>query len=836
MIPGRGLDSRKHNPCVSLGPAFAAADDAKGVAACRAWARNGGRFRRPPRVLVMHVVGEQKPMPEQSSPPLEEHLVTEPLEPVFEPYESPAGGWGALHATAKALREQSIILKGSKALLSMNQPDGFDCPGCAWPDPKHTSSFEFCENGAKAVAFELTKRQVTREFFAAHTVTELAQHSDYWLEEQGRLIEPMRYDRATDRYVPIAWDDAFAMIATHLNALDSPDQADFYTSGRTSNEAAFLYQIFVRSFGTNNFPDCSNMCHEATSVGLAASIGIGKGTVVLKDFEATDAIFVIGQNPGTNSPRMMTSLRDASRRGVPIVAINPLRERALERFAAPQSPTEMVTLTSTPIASEYCQVKVGGDIAVLKGIMKLVIAAHGDAIAAGSPPVVDLPFIEQHTTGFDALVDDLRRTSWDDILRVSGLERSQIERIARIYIEAKSCIICYGMGATQHRSGTQCVQQIANLLLMRGNFGRPGAGICPVRGHSNVQGDRTVGITEVPSAALLNQIEKVFGFHPPQHHGHAVVDTLRAMIDGSAQVFIGLGGNFVAATPDTETVRAAMRRLKLTVGINTKLNRGHIIHGEEALILPCLVRSDIDLQATGRQSVTVEDSMSMVHASGGLVTPPSPHLKSEVSIVCGIARATVPNSGIDWDAMEADYALIRDKIEAVYPTLFRDFNARIREPGGFHLYNGPRKLIWDTPSGRANFLAADGVAEDPQSVHADALLLTTIRSHDQYNTTIYSPDDRYRGVFGGRMVVFMNAADMAERQIDERGLVELESLADATRRTVSGFIVHAYNIPRGSMASYYPETNDLMPVSHFDPQSKTPSAKSIPVIVRPMAA
>ena len=463
-------------------------------------------------------------MPEWSPSQSEEPPVVEPPDVVFEPYASPAGGWGALHATAKALREQSIVLKGSKALLAMNQPDGFDCPGCAWPDPKHTSSFEFCENGAKAVAFELTKRLVTRDFFAAHTVTELAQHSDYWLEEQGRLTEPMRYDRATDRYVPIAWDDAFAMIAAHLDALDNPDQAEFYTSGRTSNEAAFLYQIFVRRFGTNNFPDCSNMCHEATSVGLAASIGIGKGTVLLEDFEATDAIFVIGQNPGTNSPRMMTSLRDAARRGVPIVAINPLRERALERFAAPQSPTEMVTFRSTPIASEYCQVKVGGDVAVLKGIMKLVVAAHEDAIAAGRAAVLDLPFIAQHTVGFEALVDDLRRTSWDDILFVSGLERAQIERIARIYIETKSCIICYGMGLTQHRCGTQNVQQVANLLLMRGNFGRPGAGICPVRGHSNVQGDRTMGITETPSAALLAQIETVLGFRPPQHPGHAVVE------------------------------------------------------------------------------------------------------------------------------------------------------------------------------------------------------------------------------------------------------------------------------------------------------------------------
>ncbi len=511
----------------------------------------------------------------------------------------------------------------------MNQPDGFDCPGCAWPDPRHTSSFEFCENGAKAVSFELTSRRVGREFFAAHTVTELAAHSDYWLEEQGRLTEPLRYDAATDHYLPVSWEDAFALVARHLQALESPDEAEFYTSGRTSNEAAFLYQLFARRFGTNNFPDCSNMCHEATSVGLPQSIGIGKGTVLLEDFDSTDAIFVAGQNPGTNSPRMMTALRNASRRGVPIVAINPLRERALERFAAPQDPIEMTTLSSTRIASEYCQVGVGGDVALLKGVMKCVLDAHEASVRDGGPPVLDLAFIERHTLGLDALTADIRATAWEDILRVSGVTRAQIEKIAHIYMQAKSAIFCYGMGLTQHRCGTGVVQQVANLLLLRGNFGRPGAGICPVRGHSNVQGDRTVGIDEKPSAQLLQQIEKVFGFRPPQHHGHAVVDTLQAMMDGRAKVFIGLGGNFAAATPDTRLTQAAMRRLRLTVGINTKLNRGHIVHGQEALILPCLARSDLDEQASGLQSVTVEDSMSMVHASGGLVAAkPRPQVRS----------------------------------------------------------------------------------------------------------------------------------------------------------------------------------------------------------------
>ena len=647
----------------------------------------------------------------------------------------------------------------------------------------------------------------------------------------------MRYDSVTDHYVPISWEEAFATIARHLNDLESPDQAEFYTSGRTSNEAAFLYQIFVRRFGTNNFPDCSNMCHEATSVGLPESIGIGKGTVLLEDFEQTDAIFVIGQNPGTNSPRMMTSLHDASRRGVPIVAINPLRERALERFAAPQDPIEMVTLSATRIANEYCQVRVGGDVAVLKGIMKLVLDAQDKAARTGAESILDLDFIQTHTTGFDALAKDIRQTRWDDILRVSGVERAQIERMAQIYMQARSVIICYGMGLTQHPRGTGAVQQIANLLMLRGNFGRPGAGICPVRGHSNVQGDRTVGIDEKPSPELLGQIEKVFGFRPPPHHGHAVVDALQAMIDGRSKVFIGLGGNFVAATPDTDIVQAAMRGLKLTVGINTKLNRGHIVHGQEALILPCLARSDIDMQATGHQSITVEDSMSMVHASGGLVEPPSPDLKSEISIVCGMARATLPDSGIDWDVFEEDYAQIRDKIEAVFPQLFANFNARIREPGGFQLYNGPRYRAWKTATGLANFLTFDGLAEHPATANPATLMLTTIRSHDQYNTTIYTLDDRYRGVFGGRMVVFMNAQDMKDRGIEPDSLVELESLADASaRRVAGGFKAHPYSIPRGSIATYYPETNVLMPLSHHDPKSKTPSAKSIPVLARPIAS
>ena len=757
--------------------------------------------------------------------------------PIFQPNDAPAGGWGALHATAKALREESAILKGGKSLLSMNQPDGFDCPGCAWPDPKHTSSFEFCENGAKAVAWETTKKRVTREFFAAWTVGELERQSDHWLEEQGRLTEPMRYDSSTDRYVPVSWDEAFALIGRELRALADPNEAEFYTSGRTSNEAAFLYQLFARLYGTNNFPDCSNMCHEPTSVGLPESIGIGKGTVVLDDFEHADAIFILGQNPGTNSPRMMTELHNASRRDVPIVVFNPLKERALERFAAPQDPVEMASFGSTRIASEYCQVRVGGDAAALKGIMKLVLEADVAARSAGKPSVLDTVFIAEHTDGFEAFAADLRQTAWDDILATSGLPREQLERVARIYMQSKAVIACYGMGITQHRLGTDNVQQLANLLLLRGNIGRPGAGICPVRGHSNVQGDRTVGIDEKPKPEFLDRLGRTFGFDPPRADGHNVVHAVEAMLDDRVKVFIGMGGNFVAAVPDKPMVEGAMRKLRLTVGVTTKLNRGHLVHGREALILPCLARSEIDFQKSGPQSVTVEDSMSMVHASGGLLAPGSEHLKSEVAIVCGMARATLTDRTVDWQSFEDDYDLIRDKIEEVFPDLFKDFNAKIRKPGGFRLANGASERVWRTSTGKARFLVFRGVDEDPPSPHPEMLRLATIRSHDQYNTTIYSMDDRYRGVYGTRTVVFMNKDDMAARGIASQALVEIEALNDdGVERRIRGFAALPYDIPRGSIAAYYPEANPLLALAHHDAKSGTPAAKSIPVTVRAMTA
>jgi molybdopterin-dependent oxidoreductase alpha subunit len=750
------------------------------------------------------------------------------------PYHQPAGGWGALKALGEHLVEQGVAVKGAATLSRMNQPEGFDCPGCAWPDPKHTSSFEFCENGGKAVAWEATAKRCTPEFFADHSVAELSGWSDYELEMVGRLTHPMAYDATSDRYLSVSWDEAFGIIGRHLNALPDPNMADFYTSGRTSNEAAFLYQAFVREYGTNNFPDCSNMCHEATSVGLPLSLGVGKGTVLLEDFDKTDCIFIFGQNPGTNSPRMMTSLRNASRRGAAIISFNPFRERALERFQAPQNPIEMATLTSTRISSPLYQVRVGGDIAVLKGLMKVLVEADDAARAGDQPEVLHWDFIRGHTTGIEALADDLRATQWPDIERQSGLSRQEIEHAARVYMKAERAIIVYGMGITQHRCGAHNVQQLANLALLRGHIGREGAGLCPVRGHSNVQGDRTVGITEIPTAEFLGRLERRFGFKPPAAHGHNVVTGLEAMIRGEVKVFFAMGGNFAAAIPDWKMTQAALRNLDLTVHVSTKLNRSHLVHGRDAVILPCLGRTEIDVQATGPQSITVEDSMSMVHASAGRNTPASEHLLSEPAIVAGMARATLgARSVVDWDGLVADYDRIRDAIEDVFP-IFQGYNARIRVPGGFHLTSTARERIWATSSGKANFLLFDGLGEDLQQNDPEALWLTTVRSHDQYNTTLYSMSDRYRGVYGQRDVVFINEREMQLRGLASGDRVDLVTLStDGVERAVRNFRVVGYSFPDGCCAAYYPETNPLMPLYAYDPVSFTPSGKAIPIrIVR----
>ncbi|EFP68069.1 MAG: FdhF/YdeP family oxidoreductase [Ralstonia sp.] len=754
-------------------------------------------------------------------------------------YRHPAGGWGALKSVAHQLLSQGIAAKGAKTMLSANQPDGFDCPGCAWPDRDHASTFEFCENGVKAVAAEATSRRTTPEFFAQHTVRELAEWSDYALEDQGRLTHPMVYDAGSDKYVPIDWDAAFALIAQHLRALPDPNQAIFYTSGRTSNEAAFLYQLFVRAYGTNNFPDCSNMCHEPSGTGMRASIGVGKGTVTLDDFTKTDAIFIFGQNPGTNHPRMLGELREASKRGASIVSFNPLRERGLERFADPQSKIEMLTLGSTRISTEYHQVRIGGDLATVKGIIKHVIERDDAARSRGEPAIIDHAFIAQHTGGYDAFAADVRAESWATIEAESGLPEHEIRQAGDTYIKAGSVIACWGMGITQHKHSVATIQMIVNLLLLRGNIGRPGAGACPVRGHSNVQGDRTMGIYEKPAPAFLDRLEKVFSIQVPREHGYDTVGAIEAMQQGAARVFFAMGGNFAAATPDTAATWAGLRQCDLTVHVTTKLNRSHIVHGKAALILPCLGRTEVDQQAGGAQGVTVEDSMSMVHMSAGINPPASPHLLSEPAIVARLAEATLPESTIPWRWLVEDYDRIRERIEAVFDD-FAGFNEKIRVPGGFRLRNTASERVWNTPSGKAEFHAHAVPTDTPvhraRERHADATVFTlaTVRSHDQYNTTIYGMDDRYRGVFGQRRVVFINKEDLHTVRMKDGEWVDMVTLSeDGTTRRADGFRLVAYDIPRGCLAAYYPETNPLVPLSSVADQARTPTSKSIPVMLVP---
>lgn len=746
------------------------------------------------------------------------------------PYGGPAGGWGALRAVALAVRDQMGASANTRALLQMNQPEGFDCPGCAWPDPKHTSSFEFCENGAKAVTWEATAKRVDPAFFAQHSVSELWEWTDFHLEHAGRLTHPLRYDAETDHFVPIEWDEAFARIGAVMQAIDDPNKMEFYTSGRASNEAAFVYQLLAREYGTNNFPDCSNMCHEATSVGLPKSIGVGKGTVTLDDFEHADAVFCIGHNPGTNHPRMLGTLREVSRRGAPIIVANPLRERGLERFQDPQAPVEMATNSATPLASAYHLVRVGGDVAMFKGMMKALFAADEMNLGTGGVGLLDRAFIAEHTVGFEALKADIEATPWPRIEARSGLGRAAIESMAEVYWRSERVIMCYGMGLTQHRHGTENVQQMANLLMLRGNIGKPGAGICPLRGHSNVQGDRTVGITEIPGEAFLARLDKAFGITSPRPHGHNAVEAVAAMRDGTAKGFIGLGGNLAVAMSDPETCFPAFRKLDLNVQIVTKLNRTCLLTAKESIILPCLGRTEQDVQQGGVQSVTVEDSMSMVHASRGKLKPVSGDLRSEPAIIAGIARAALPKTVVDWDALVADYDRIRDKIEQVFPDFF-DFNVRIRTPGGFRLRVGASNREWDTPDGKAHFLVFPGMDED--AGRDDGILtLTTLRSHDQYNTTIYGLNDRYRGITGRRDVIFANVDDLIELGLAHGDLVDVIA---GPGRVLAGQTVVAHTISRGSIGAYYPEANCLIALDDHDRSSGTPSYKSVAVRLRAAA-
>ncbi len=732
-----------------------------------------------------------------------------------------AGGMGALLSSFQHARAHGLAADWH-TFLKANQGDGFDCPGCAWPEPKKPSSFEFCENGVKAITHEATTRRADRAFFAAHSVSDLRARDHYWLEQQGRLTEPMRYNNRTDHYEPIGWDEAFQKIGKILRTLDSPDEAVFYTSGRTSNEAAFLYQLFGRMYGTNNFPDCSNMCHESSGVALGESIGIGKGTVTIEDFEKADAVFVFGQNPGTNHPRMLTELQKAAKRGCRIVSFNPLKEAALLRFTHPQHAVATALGSSTRISSHYYQPIIGGDLAAIKGMIKRLLELEEERGG-----VLDQAFIDQHTQGWLAVRDDARAAKWDDLVANSGLSKQQICEAADIYAGAERVIVCWAMGLTQQKQAVGTLQTLVNLLLMRGNIGRPGAGACPVRGHSNVQGDRTMGIIEKPKPAFLKALGQTFDFKPPEHEGHNTVEAIKAIDKGRALFLMSMGGNFAAATPDTAFTEAALAKLEMTVHVSTKLNRGHLVIGNESLILPCLGRTERDQQAGGLQQVTVEDSMSMVHASRGHREPASPQLRSEPAIIAGIAAATL-KSDVDWAALVADYDRIRDKIAAVIPA-FADFNQRIKQPGGFYLGNSARDRAWTTGAGKALFKVHPLPANE---CDANQLRLMTMRSHDQFNTTIYGLDDRYRGIRGKRMVVFLNREDMAERSLKAGTEVDLISQGrDGKKRRAQGFEVVPYDIPRGCAAAYFPETNVLVPIDSYAARSYTPTSKFIPVWV-----
>nr|WP_305777971.1 FdhF/YdeP family oxidoreductase [Pseudomonas sp. Hg5Tf] len=764
----------------------------------------------------MHHQADQKPVPR------------------YKPYHGAAGGWGALRSVAQAWIGSDNALKNIRALLKTNQNGGFDCPGCAWGDSPESGMVKFCENGAKAVNWEATKRRVDAAFFARHSVTALLDQSDYWLEYQGRLTEPMVYEPSTDRYRPIDWDAAFALIASHLHNLANPDQAEFYTSGRASNEAAYLYQLFVRAFGTNNFPDCSNMCHEASGVALGQSVGVGKGTVTFDDFEHAEAIFVWGQNPGTNHPRMLEPLREAVKRGAQVVCINPLKERGLERFQHPQHPLEMLTNGDRPTNTAYLRPALGGDMALLRGMAKFLLQWEREAQASNAAAVFDHDFLNQHTQGITDYLEAVDATTWAAIESQSGLNLAEIEQAARMYCKAKKVIMCWAMGITQHRHSVATIQEIANLMLLRGNLGVPGAGLCPVRGHSNVQGDRTMGINERPPVALLDALERRFSFKVPRHNGHNTVEAIGAMLAGQAKVFIGLGGNFAQATPDTERTAQALRSCELTVQISTKLNRSHLIHGKQALILPCLGRTDIDQQAEGPQAVTVEDSFSMVHASNGQLQPLSRQMRSEPAVIAGIAAATLGAKPVDWNWLVGDYARIRDLISDTIPG-FDSFNQRLEHPGGFYLGNSAGQRQWKTASGLANF-KANRLPEDllhervRETGQVPDLIMQSMRSHDQYNTTIYGLDDRYRGVKGQRNVLFVNEADIIRLGFHPGQKADIVSLwSDGRERRVKGFTLLAFDIPAGQAAAYYPEVNPLVPLESVGDGSHTPTSKFVAI-------
>lgn len=747
-----------------------------------------------------------------------------------------AGGLPSLKSTLKHIVQSQQPQTNIKNLLKANQNKGFDCPGCAWGDQKD-GLFQFCENGAKAIAWESTSKTIGREFFAEHSVSSLMKQSDYWLEYQGRLAEPLAYNSETDHYQPISWQDAFELIAKHLNALNSPNEAEFYTSGRASNEASFLYQLFGRMFGTNNFPDCSNMCHEASGVALTESIGIGKGTVVLDDFDHADAIFVFGQNPGTNHPRMMNALRKAARAGCKIVTFNNLKEVALERFASPQDPVELLTSQATSISHAYFTPKLGGDMAALRGMVKAILEIDTQQKNLGKESLLDIQFIQEHTSGFDSYIAQVKATPWEKITQQSGLEESEIRQAANIYCQANRVICTWAMGLTQHKHSVATIQELVNLQLLRGNIGKKGAGLCPVRGHSNVQGNRTMGINEKPSKIFVDAMAELTGHPIPFEPGHNTYHAICALLNKQSKVLICLGGNIAAAASDSEKTFQALRNSELNVQISTKLNRSHLLIGKDALILPCLGRTEIDIQSSGPQKITVEDTFSMVHASQGNVPPISSKLKSETNIVAHLAKATLKNSTLDWLDLAGDYQKIRDMIAKSIPT-FSDFNQKIEQPGGFYLGNSAADFNWLTTTKKANFsnntlpmkLIAEQLAEEKST--NKLFTLQSLRSHDQYNTTIYGMDDRYRGISGKRNVLFINATDAKRLGFFDGDHVDITSVwYNDENRTLRNIELCFYDIPRGNLAAYYPETNPLVPLDSVGDKSFTPTSKAIAVYI-----
>ncbi|HVX75336.1 MAG TPA: FdhF/YdeP family oxidoreductase [Bradyrhizobium sp.] len=745
-----------------------------------------------------------------------------------EKYDAPAGGWGSLKAVASILTKEEVALLGSEILLKQNKPDGFMCVSCSWAKPAKPHPFEFCENGAKATAWEITGKKVAPEFFAEHTLSELRSWSDHALEELGRLTTPMRYDHSTDKYVPVQWSEAFREIGLELNKLD-PRSVVMYTSGRASLEASYMYQLFGRMYGTNNFPDSSNMCHETTSVALPEVIGVPVGTVLLTDFERTDCIFFFGHNTTTNAPRMLHPLQEAAQRGVPIITFNPLRERGLERFTNPQNPIQMIA-GGTRISTQYHQVRVGGDAAAIAGICKVVIETDDAARKSGLPRVIDTGFIDQHTTGFEEFAAFCRQCSWNELERASGLTRAAMTDAARVYIASHAVIANYGMGVTQHKHGVETVKMIVNLLLLRGNIGKPGAGISPIRGHSNVQGQRTVGISEKTKLVPLDKLAELYEFEPPRWDGLSTVDACKAILKGDVRGFVSLGGNFLRAVPEHSLMEPAWAKLRLSVQIATKLNRSHIVPGEITYLLPCLGRIEIDEQATGPQAISMEDSTACIHGSRGQRKPVSENLLSEPRIVAELAKATLPpNPKLNWEAWVSDYSLVRDAIERTYPDQFKDINRRMFEPGGFPRPLGARERKWKTPSGKANFTTPKAALKPPPEDDG-VFELMTMRADGQFNTTIYNEDDRFRGIQGGRYVVFINPADMADMDLKQGDLVTLSTdVDDGVERKLTELQVVPYDIPRKSIAGYYPECNGLIPLWHFAEGSKVPAAKSVPV-------